>query len=118
MRLFCPWGFSRRVYWSGLSCPPPRDLPNPVIEPRSPSDLSHNAVTLWSVMKEEEGKAWEVCNFSKATNCPLLPVDIQVLGVMENGSDQELKVVDSQILSSGVTEIRHGPQQVQEALAI
>ena len=33
----CPWGFSRQEYWSGLPCPPPRDLPNPGIEPRSPS---------------------------------------------------------------------------------
>ena len=36
-RLFCPWGFSRQEYWSGLSCPPPGDLPNPEIEPRSPA---------------------------------------------------------------------------------
>ena len=28
-------GFSRQEYWSGLSCPPPGDLPNPGIEPRS-----------------------------------------------------------------------------------
>ena len=28
-RLICPWGFSRQEYWSGLPCPPPRDLPNP-----------------------------------------------------------------------------------------
>ena len=27
--------FSRQEYWSGLLCPPPRDLPNPGIEPRS-----------------------------------------------------------------------------------
>ena len=33
----CPWGFSRQEYWSGLSCPPPGDLPNPGIEPRSPA---------------------------------------------------------------------------------
>ena len=33
--LLCPWGFSRQEYWSGLLCPPPRDLPNPGIEPRS-----------------------------------------------------------------------------------
>ena len=26
-------GFSRQEYWSGLSCPPPRDLPNPGIKP-------------------------------------------------------------------------------------
>ena len=25
--LLCPWGFSRQEYWSGLPCPPPRDLP-------------------------------------------------------------------------------------------
>ena len=35
-RLLCPWGFSRQEYWSGLPCPPPEDLPNPGIEPRSP----------------------------------------------------------------------------------
>ena len=28
-------GFSRQEYWSGLSCPPPRDLPDPGIEPTS-----------------------------------------------------------------------------------
>ena len=35
-RLLCPWGFSRQESWGGLSCPPPGDLPNPGIEPRSP----------------------------------------------------------------------------------
>ena len=34
-RLLCPWGFSRREYWSGLQCPPPGDLPDPGIEPMS-----------------------------------------------------------------------------------
>ena len=33
----CPWGFSRQEYWSGLPCPPPGDLPNPGIKPRSPT---------------------------------------------------------------------------------
>ena len=36
-RFLCPWGFSRQEYWSGLSCPPARDLPKPGIEPRSPA---------------------------------------------------------------------------------
>ena len=36
-RLLYPWGFSRQEYWSGLPCPPPRDLPNPGVEPRSPA---------------------------------------------------------------------------------
>ena len=30
-------GFSRQEYWSGLPCPPPGDLPNSGIKPRSPS---------------------------------------------------------------------------------
>ena len=30
-------GFSRQEYWSGLSFPSPGDLPNPGIEPRSPT---------------------------------------------------------------------------------
>ena len=29
-------GFSRQEYWSGLPCPPTRDLPDPGIEPVSP----------------------------------------------------------------------------------
>ena len=36
-RLLCPWGFSRPEYWSGLPCPPPGDLPDPGIKPRSPT---------------------------------------------------------------------------------
>ena len=28
-------GFSRQEYWNGLPCPPPGDLPNPVIKPTS-----------------------------------------------------------------------------------
>ena len=28
-------GCSRQEYWSGLPCPPPEDLPNPGVRPRS-----------------------------------------------------------------------------------
>ena len=28
-RHFCPWGFFRQEYWSGLLCRPPGDLSNP-----------------------------------------------------------------------------------------
>ena len=31
------WEFSREEYWNGLPCPAPGDLPNPGIEPRSPT---------------------------------------------------------------------------------
>ena len=30
-------GFSKQEHWSGLPCPPPGDLPNPGMEPRSPA---------------------------------------------------------------------------------
>ena len=30
-------GFSRQEYWSGLPCHSPGDLPNPGIEPESPT---------------------------------------------------------------------------------
>ena len=30
-------GFFRQEYWSGLSCPPPEDLPVPGIKPESPA---------------------------------------------------------------------------------
>ena len=29
-------GFSRQEYWSGLPCPPPGDLSDPGVEPKSP----------------------------------------------------------------------------------
>ena len=32
-----PMGFSRHEHWSGLPCPPPRDLPHPGNEPGSPA---------------------------------------------------------------------------------
>jgi len=43
-------GFSRQEYSSGLPCPPPGDLPNPGIEPRSP------AVQAYSLPSEPLGK--------------------------------------------------------------
>ena len=49
----CPWGFSRQEYWSGLLCPPSGDLPNPGIEPWSPTlqqilyHLSHHFKMSW-----------------------------------------------------------------------
>ena len=36
-KLLCPWGFSRQEYWGGLPVPSLGDLPNPGIEPRSPT---------------------------------------------------------------------------------
>ena len=36
-RLLCPWGFSKQEYWSEQLFPSPGDLPNPGIEPSSPT---------------------------------------------------------------------------------
>ena len=52
--ILCPWGFSRQEYWSGLPCPPPGDLPNPGIEPRSP------ALQADSLPSEPHGKSQNV----------------------------------------------------------
>ena len=37
--------FSRQEYWSGLPFPSPGDLPNPVIEPRSPALQADSLLT-------------------------------------------------------------------------
>ena len=56
-RLLCPWGFSRQEYWGGLPCPPPGDLPNPGIKPRSP------ALQVDSLPIERPGKPFMHVNF-------------------------------------------------------
>ena len=43
-------GFSRQKYWSGLPYPPPGDLPNPGIKPRSPT------LQVDSLLSETSGK--------------------------------------------------------------
>ena len=51
-----PMEFSRQEYWSGLPCPPPRDLPNPGIELASPALqadsllLSHQGSLMLSII--------------------------------------------------------------------
>jgi len=42
-------GFSRQEYWNGLPFPSPGDLPNPGIEPRSPTFTN-----LWKKKKRPE----------------------------------------------------------------
>ena len=59
---------SRQEYWSGLSFPSPRDLPNPGSEPRSP------ALQVNSLLSEPPGKYCHLFN-------PLLLLSRQVFGV-------------------------------------
>ena len=58
-RLICPWEFYRQESWSGLPCSPPGDLPNPGIEPRSPTlpekaMASHSSTLAWRIPWTEE----------------------------------------------------------------
>ena len=39
-------GFSRQEYWSGLPCPPPRDLPDQRLKPPSPASPALQADSL------------------------------------------------------------------------
>ena len=56
--LLCPWGFSRQGYRSGLPFSFPRDLPNPGIEPRSPTLQAD------SLPAELPGKDWREAAFN------------------------------------------------------
>ena len=40
-----PMGFTRQEYWCGLPCPPPGDLPNPGIKPRSPTSQADSLLS-------------------------------------------------------------------------
>ena len=69
-RLLCPWGFSRQEYWSGLPCPPPEDLPNPGIEPRSP------ALQADSLLTEPAGKHTHYNNLPLMEDVDFTPVTL------------------------------------------
>ena len=66
IKLLCPWEFSRQEYWSGLPCPPPGDLPNPGIKPRSPT------LQVDSLPSEPKGNPrlleWVAAPFSKGSS--------------------------------------------------
>ena len=42
IRLLCPWGFSRQQHWSELLSPPPGNLSNPEMEPRSHALIAYS----------------------------------------------------------------------------
>ena len=66
-RSLCPWGFSKQEYWNALPYPPPGNLPNPGIKPRS------LALKGDSLLSEPPGKPTTVIQFSSvAQSCPSL----------------------------------------------
>ena len=55
-------GFSRQESWSGLLCPPPGDLPDPGIEPRSPKFF-----TIWADTEAQKATIlqWKKISYGK-----------------------------------------------------
>ena len=66
-------GFSRQEYWSGLPCPPPRDLPSPEIEPGSFMSLAVSG-GFFTIRATEEGEeivsSSHLCIFDGASSLP------------------------------------------------
>ena len=61
-------GFSRQEYWSGFPCPPPGDLPGPVIKPMSIVSPALQAILYpWSYL----GSGFR-SSFSKSLHNPLM----------------------------------------------
>ena len=73
-------GFSKQEYWSGLPCPPPRDLPEPGMEPTSlkPSALAGGFFTTSASWDHRQGgfiaglsvlTHWAACYWERQS-CP------------------------------------------------
>ena len=64
-------GFSRQEYWSGLPFPPPGDLPNPGIKPRSPASQAD------SLPSEPPGKPTRPAGSSKLSSFNNVRKDVE-----------------------------------------
>ena len=62
---FLSMGFSRQKYWSQLPFPSPGDLPDPGIEPRSPT-LQADALTSEILNIFNEGRVYDTQFFSRS----------------------------------------------------
>ena len=78
-------GFSRHEYWSGLPFPSPGDLPDPGIEPRSPS-LEADALT-----SEPPGKMIQNLENKMALQINRLETRIEKRQKMFNKDLEEIK---------------------------
>ena len=54
--------FSRQEYWSGLPFPPPGDLPDPGIKPKTPaiSYIGRRILYHWATPDARETKYWNI----------------------------------------------------------
>ena len=101
-------GFSRQEYWSGLPCPPPEDLPNPGIKPRSPalqedalpSELPGKYIILleeakfknssWPAIKKEVDRRDIICSVDIYLENPLCQ-DVVISKLIRYGSNEHPK---------------------------
>ena len=72
-------GFSKQAYWTGLPLPPPRDLPNPGIELKSP------ALQVDSLPTEREAHESRSMNQGRleVVKQVMVRVNINILGISE-----------------------------------
>ena len=80
--------FSRQEYWSGLPFPSPGDLPDPGIEPWSPSlyaDALPSELTIIVQYYFEEKKKFSLSEVKVAQLCPTLcdPMGYTVHGILQ-----------------------------------
>ena len=84
--LLCPWGFSRLECWSGLPFLPLRDLPNPEIEPASPTLVGGSFIYLgppWRPILNEVSKV--------LSNVLTQPNTLERVGMLSGESDCTLE---------------------------
>ena len=70
-------GFSRQVYWNGLTFPSPGDLPNPGIKPRSP------ALQADALQSEPPGKPLKKVKVAQSCLTLCEPMDYTVHGTLQ-----------------------------------
>ena len=70
-KLLCPWDFPRQEYWNGLPFPSPGDLPDPVIELKSPALAGGFFTTFYNDPSKTVHSGNVIMNFGLFLSCIL-----------------------------------------------
>ena len=68
-------GFSRQKYWSGLPCPPPRDLPDPGIPTQT--SLNPTCIGRWILTTSTSWKTPNMMYFSLFSSWPIGRINVK-----------------------------------------
>ena len=90
-------GFSRQEYWSWLPCPPPGNLPNPGIEPRSYA-LQADSLPFQPLRKS----LWEYPFISKLATCPWVCFSLLLSPSKLNSSDLHPRFYQQNFVSTSI----------------